>query len=96
MDGQDLLAQWDQAFCRRRSFVEGDPYATAFREGQRDLVEQILDALALAEAADGDRGTGTGDGVMDVPLLLRTHEHEEPQSDKEPADAPAASRLENY
>lgn len=50
VDGKDLLAQWVQTFCRRRSFVEGDPYATAFREGQRDLIEQILDAVALAES----------------------------------------------
>ena len=48
-DGTLLLTQWMQSFCRRRSFVEGDPYATAFREGQRDFVEQILDAVALAE-----------------------------------------------
>lgn len=49
-DGQTLLFQWIQSFCRRRSFVEGDPSATAFREGQRDVIEQILDALKLAEA----------------------------------------------
>lgn len=48
VDGERLLAQWVEAFCRRRSFVEGEPHSTAFREGQRDFVEQILDALRLA------------------------------------------------
>lgn len=47
-EGQQLLAQWIDAFCRRRSFVEGDPHATSFREGQRDVIEQIRDALTLA------------------------------------------------
>jgi hypothetical protein len=49
-DGQTLLHQWQQTFCRRRSFVEGDPCATAFREGQRDFVEQILDAFTLSQS----------------------------------------------
>lgn len=48
LDGKQLLDQWVGMFCRRRSFVEGDPHATSFREGQRDVIEQILDAVALA------------------------------------------------
>jgi hypothetical protein len=50
VDGQTLLAQWQQTFCRRRSFIEGDPYSTAFREGQRDFVEQILDAFTMSQS----------------------------------------------
>lgn len=48
-DGARWLAMMVERFCRRRSFVEGDPYATAFRDGQRDPFEQILDALKMAE-----------------------------------------------
>ena len=40
----DLCAQYEQ----RSSFVPGDPYATAFREGQRDVVLAIKAVLATA------------------------------------------------
>ena len=40
----DLRAQ----YMRRSSFVPGDPHATAFREGQRDVVLAIEAMLATA------------------------------------------------
>lgn len=42
---RDLRAQYMQ----RSSFVPGDPHATAFREGQRDVVLAIESMLRTAE-----------------------------------------------
>jgi hypothetical protein len=49
----DLCAQYEQ----RSSFVPGDPYATAFREGQRDVVLAIKAVLRTAEDKEFMRET---------------------------------------
>jgi len=48
-DGQEQLKIWERDFIRQSSFVPGDPQATAWNEGKRYFVLQLLDALDLAE-----------------------------------------------
>jgi hypothetical protein len=44
-DGRLVLEDLRLSFGTRRSFVEGDPYTTAFREGQRDVYLRLCDLL---------------------------------------------------
>lgn len=46
-DGQAFLDAWEQLYAHRRSFVQGDPHQTSFKEGQRD------NAIALIELGRG-------------------------------------------
>lgn len=45
--GQKTLAHLRQLFGDRLSYVAGDAYATAFREGQRSVIVHILSLLSL-------------------------------------------------
>lgn len=47
-DGAELLKELDLVFASRRSFVQGDPYTTAFKEGQRDVI------LFLKQLSNGE------------------------------------------
>ena len=47
--GRNVLNDLRAQYQRRSSFVPGDPQATAFREGQRDVVLAIEAMLATAE-----------------------------------------------
>ena len=52
-DGSDALKQLKKLFYDRPSYVKGDPYHTAFKEGQRDVVGYIIECIeVLEEAAD--------------------------------------------
>jgi hypothetical protein len=55
--GQIVLADLRKSFASRRSFVEGDPYSTAFREGQRDVLLAIEDLLSRARDPEKFRMT---------------------------------------
>lgn len=44
-NGEEVLDILDRVFYRTISFTPGDTHTTAFKEGQRDLV-QVLRALA--------------------------------------------------
>jgi len=46
--GVNVLNDLSTQYERRSSFVPGDPYATAFREGQRDVVLAIKTMLTTA------------------------------------------------
>lgn len=46
--GRNVLDDLRAQYCHRSSFVSGDPYATAFREGQRDVVLAIESVLKTA------------------------------------------------
>jgi hypothetical protein len=52
-DGRLVLEDLRKSFGDRTSFVAGDPYAAAFKEGSRHVFLSVLDLLALA--ADPDR-----------------------------------------
>lgn len=47
-DGRAVLADLAASYQARRSFVQGDAYATAFREGQRDVYLAICQLIARA------------------------------------------------
>jgi hypothetical protein len=47
-DGRIVLEDLRRSYGDRRSFVEGDALATAFREGQRDVYLAIGDLLNVA------------------------------------------------
>jgi len=46
--GRLVLEDLQKSFADRRSFVEGDPHATSFREGQRDVLLAIMDLMRRA------------------------------------------------
>lgn len=48
VNGRAVLEDLRVSFGDRRSFVEGDPHSTAFREGQRDVYLAILDLLDVS------------------------------------------------
>lgn len=48
--GRAALRDLVRSYVVRRSYVMGDPYATAFNEGQRDVVRHILAMLGKDEA----------------------------------------------
>lgn len=41
-DGEAVLTNLLEMYALRTSHVAGDPYETAFREGQRDVVNYLL------------------------------------------------------
>ncbi len=41
-DGETVLTNLLELYSLRTSHVPGDPYETAFREGQRDVVNYLL------------------------------------------------------
>jgi F420-0:gamma-glutamyl ligase len=47
-DGRRVLEDLRRSYGDRRSFVDGDALATAFREGQRDVYLAVQDLIALA------------------------------------------------
>jgi len=47
--GRKVLQELEQIYGRRRSYTEGDPYATAAKEGERAVYLRILGLLELAE-----------------------------------------------
>lgn len=49
--GQDALKHLKRLFYDRSSFVKGDPYHTAFKEGQRDVIGYIIECVDALEAA---------------------------------------------
>lgn len=50
--GQQLLLVLDSRFNARSSFVPNDPYTTAFNEGQRSVVLELLSSYAPDVPAD--------------------------------------------
>ena len=46
--GRRVLRDMAEAYGERTSYVPNDPYATAFREGERHVYLSILTLLALA------------------------------------------------
>jgi len=52
-DGRLLMEDLRLSFGDRRSFVEGDGLATAFREGQRDVYLSLL--ALIAEGKDPEK-----------------------------------------
>lgn len=44
-EGKVFLKYLEDFFFNTRSYTEGDPYATAFREGQREVVRHIHNML---------------------------------------------------
>jgi len=46
-DGQKLYETLDTEFSDRSSFVAGDPYATAYKEGQRSVVLFLKDLMEV-------------------------------------------------
>ena len=42
VDGETVLKGLTEAYVLRTSHVPGDPYETAFREGQREVVTYLL------------------------------------------------------
>lgn len=48
-EGEVGLLILKRLFYDRPSYVQGDPYHTAFREGQRDVVGYIIEAIERVE-----------------------------------------------
>lgn len=48
-DGIKAMAILEELFYDRPSYHQGDPYHTAFREGQRDVVGYIKQALKTGQ-----------------------------------------------
>lgn len=53
ISGKAVLEDMRKSFGDRLSHTKGDPYETAFREGQRDVYLRIL---YLTDLARGNRG----------------------------------------
>ena len=45
--GQVILEELTQLFYNRMSYVKGDPYETAFREGHREVIQFILTKMTI-------------------------------------------------
>ncbi len=52
--GEEALKHLRRLFYDRGSFVKGDPYHTAFKEGQRDVVGYIIECVDALEAANNE------------------------------------------
>lgn len=48
-DGQAILDELSRLFYDRSSYVKGDPYDTAFREGQRAVVSYLIHRCGLID-----------------------------------------------
>lgn len=47
-DGQGIITELAARFYDRPSYVKGDPYETAFKEGQRSVVAFLIRKCGLA------------------------------------------------
>ena len=50
--GKRVLEDMEKSFFRRISHTPGDPYTTAFKEGQRDVVKKIHEVIQRAHIPD--------------------------------------------
>ena len=51
-DGQAILDELAALFYDRPSYTKGDPYETAFKEGQRSVIALIIRKCGLSQEAD--------------------------------------------
>lgn len=54
--GEKILAELSALFYDRPSYTKGDTHETAFKEGQRNVVEFILRKLTFIQMENEDNG----------------------------------------
>lgn len=53
-DGEEVLQDLCSIFYDRSSYTQGDPYHTAFQEGQRSVISFIINKLSKQLEEQGD------------------------------------------